>query len=245
MKIAQVSDIHISSDGRLVDGVDTRDSFKWSLSEATRTHCELLVLSGDLAATKNDWGAYPWISEQVSALPIPTLVISGNHDVTAEIVNAFGLENDYENGALRACRTQGDVTVYGLDTSSEHLSAEQLDWLREQQDGRSGGKPLLFLHHPPIACGCRYMDSHSPLVDREQSWRRIVELGHFTHVFCGHYHAHKEIERDGIRVVLCPSTLLQIRQDTPGFAIEHKRPGYLEISVRDGQVSSRAIYRDH
>jgi len=103
----------------------------------------------------------------------------------------------------------------------------------------------VFMHHPPIPCACRYMDSHSPLRNGREVWRTFVELGEVKHVFCGHYHAHKVIERDGIQVVLCPSTLLQIRQDAPCFAIEHTRPGYLEISVHDGQVSWQAIYRDH
>jgi Icc protein len=245
MKIAQISDTHISADGRLVDGVDGRDSLTWALREAVRTQCDLVVLSGDLAATKNDWGAYPWIAEQVSALPIPTHVMSGNHDGTPEVVRAFGLANDYTGGSLRSSSVHDDVAVYCLDSSSERLPEEQLEWLREEHARRSGTTPLVFLHHPPLPCGCRFMDSHEPLENRDHVWQRLIELQAFKHVFCGHYHTHKVVERDGIRVVLCPSTLLQIPQDSVGFAIEHKRPGYLEISVLDGEVSWRAVYRDH
>jgi Icc protein len=245
MKIAQISDIHISADGRLVDGVDTRESFTWALREAVGTACDGIVLSGDLAATTNDWAAYPWIAAQVAALPIPTHVMSGNHDSTDAIVDAFSLAGDYRQGTLRSTSRHGDVALYCLDTSSEQLSIEQLDWMAEHHAAQRETTPLLFLHHPPIECGCRFMDSHSPLENRAQVWQRLVQLGDFKHVFCGHYHTHKVIERDGIRVVLCPSTLLQIPQDTPSFAIEHARPGYLEISVSKGEVSARAIYRAH
>lgn len=87
------------------------------------------------------------------------------------------------------------------------------------------------------------MDAHSPLKHRDKTWQQIVDLGDIRHVFCGHYHTHKRVERDGIQIVICPSTLLQIDQQSADFEIEHRRPGYLEIAVEGGDVSWRAIYR--
>ncbi len=242
MKIAQVTDIHIPSDVRLVDGVDVRESLLWALEEIRRTGCELLVVSGDLVAHE-DFGAYRWIAEQLAELPIPVLVMSGNHDDTPMVVKHFGLAAEYHRKSLHGMRALNGVTVYGLDTSSGVLPKHQLGWLREQLD-KQQGVPLLFMHHPPIECGCLFMDSHSPLKQREDTWQGIVELGDITHVFCGHYHTYKKIQRDGIEVVICPSTELQIDQGTPDFKIEHRRPGYLEITVEGTQVSSSAIYRE-
>lgn len=246
MKIAQISDTHIAADGRLVDGVDTREHFDWSLEAATRSNCDLIVLSGDLAATERDWAAYPWLAARVAALPIPTLVMSGNHDNTAEVVRCFGLEADFHahDGTLRHARRFGDTTVCCLDTSSTELSAEQLDWLQQQRPSWHGTEPLLFLHHPPLTCGHRFMDSHYPLQNREDTWRRLLALEQIQHVFCGHYHTHKEVVHDGIHVVLCPSTVLQIDAQSPNFAIEHTRPGYLEIEVHAGRVRWQAVYRE-
>ena len=244
MKIAQISDIHISADARLVDGIDPREHFAWSLAEATRSGCDLIVLSGDLATTKHDWGAYPWIARQVDALPMPTLVMPGNHDSTSEIVRCFGLDEDVHEGTLRHRRAFDEATVYCLDTSSAQLSADQLDWVHHHQHAAEATTPLLFLHHPPILCNCRFMDSHYPLENREPTWQRLRTLDDVHHIFCGHYHTYKDLERDDIHVVLCPSTLLQIDQHTPGFAIEHKHPGYLEITVQHGTVTWQPIYRE-
>ena len=243
MKIAQITDTHISADGGPRDGVDMRESFLWALDAVRASGCELLVLSGDLVGTDVDFDAYPWIAQQVAALDIPSLVLSGNHDDTRRLAEAFDARDAFRDGCLFDVREMAGVVIYGLDTSSQRLSNRQLEWLEADLARRRGARALLFLHHPPIVCGCRFMDSHGPLLDREKVWRRIVDLGAIDHVFCGHYHTHKVVERDGIQVVICPSTMLQISQQSVGFEIEHRRPGYLEIDVDDDGVRWNAVYR--
>lgn len=115
-----------SADGRLVDGVDVRESFLWALEKVSRSSFELLVVSGDLAAEKEESHAYPWIAEQLATLPIPLMVMSGNHDDTPKLVESFGLEADWHQGSIRTTRTHGGVSIYCIDTSSEYLPEHQM-----------------------------------------------------------------------------------------------------------------------
>ena len=244
MRIAQISDIHISADGELVDGVDVRETFSWALAEAERSSADLLVLSGDLAQNPEDAAVYPWIAEQTRQVSMPVMVLSGNHDEPRALARAFGIEHRYRGGVLLAKQRIGDVVAFGLDTTTAFLSDCQLAWLRQQIES-TPGTPIVFLHHPPIPCGCVFMDTHAPLLESERVWSQLSSIDRLTHVFCGHYHTYKVVERDGIQVVLCPSTLIQISQQQTVFTIEHTTPGYIEIDVTGSDIDWRAIYRPH
>jgi len=236
MRIAQLSDIHISADCGHPRGIDVRANFSSVLSEVRRGEYDLLVLSGDLALDEGHVDAYPWIAAQIAGLPMPVLVMAGNHDDVTCMVVDFGLEQQFVDGQLRWKRTLDGIAVYGLDTSSGALAEDQIAWL-ESGVVRDGQRPIVFLHHPPLDCGCRFGDRHTPLLNRDDVWRRLAGIPGVDVIFCGHYHTHKVVERDGVRVVLCPSTELQISQDSERFQVEHERPGYLEIRIEPDRVA--------
>ena len=240
MRIAQVSDIHISADGGPFDGFDVRENFLRVLSEIATADYDLLVLSGDLAADEGHFAAYPWIREQIECLPIPALVMAGNHDDPRALAESFGLLADSRRGSLVGKRVFDGVAVYGLDTSSDSLPPCQLQWLEEDLAAEVR-LPIVFTHHPPVHCGCRFMDRYFPLRGRERVWRRLLRAG-IEHVFCGHYHTYKVAAQDGAQVVICPSTAMQLSQTSPGFAVEREDPGYLEITWEAGVLRWQVHY---
>lgn len=213
------------------------------LAEVRRGKFDLLVLSGDLIATREHGAAYRWLTAQLATVQVPVLVMAGNHDDKSALVEAFHLQHALVDGQLTAQRRLDGATVYALDSSTHALPESQLAWLHECI-ARDDQRPVVFMHHPPLACGARFMDRHEPLRDRDDVWRALTRIPGIDTIFCGHYHTHTVIERDGVRVVLCPSTELQISRESEGFAVEHERPGYLEIEVGQGGVSWRVHYLD-
>lgn len=243
MRIAQLSDIHISVDGSHPRGIDVRTNFQRVLAEVCRGTYDLLVLSGDLAATRRHGAAYAWIARELRQLPIPVLVMAGNHDDRARMIVEFGLEHELIEGNLNAKRRFSDATVYGLDTSTSMLSEGQVAWL-EQSIASDPQRALVFMHHPPVDCGHGFMDRYQPLLNRGEIWRPLSAIRGVDVLFCGHYHTHEVVEKDGVRVVFCPSTELQISRESEAFQIEHQRPGYLEIIATPEDVTWHVHYLD-
>jgi Icc protein len=240
MRIAQITDTHIGPQPGPFDGFDVRANLLRVLAEIERANVDLLVISGDLAAEQGEPPAYRWIAEQLETWPTDVLILAGNHDDPAAMVASLALESALEGADLVSVRESPDAVVYGLDTSSAHLSEPQLEWLGRMID-EDERLPIVFMHHPPLDCGCRFMDSHDPLLDREHVFGRLREIG-VRHVFSGHYHTYTVVEREGVRVVVCPSTMMQISRESEGFAVEHDRPGYLVIDVEGGAVRSEVQF---
>jgi Icc protein len=101
---------------------------------------------------------------------------------------------------------------------------------------------LLFVHHPPLLCGCQFMDSHYPLQNREEVWTQLQCLPAIEHIFCGHYHTDTTVVRDGKQIHVTPSTMMQIDRDTPTFAIAHTRPGWRIIEWSTRKVHTYVEY---
>jgi len=236
--IAQVSDTHIN---RLAEpnkntGANPRDQFLEVIRILAARPLDLLVLSGDLAALAGEIEAYIWLKQALNTFPYPYIVMPGNHDDTATMVSTFALPaSDYQQGMLYFQRTVKGRRLLFLDTSSYQLPTVQLDWLR-QQLVHDNEPVLLFIHHPPLLCGCRFMDSYYSLRNIDEVWPVLRELAPIQHIFCGHYHAAKTVMRDGKCVHVTPSTMMQIDPDTPHFAIAHTRPGWRIIEWHDSEV---------
>lgn len=241
MRIAQLSDIHISGNDESLDDIDVRGNFVAVLSEVRNAGYDLLVLSGDLAAKQADEDIYGWIRQQISELSIPVLVMAGNHDESRSVAECFDLNSSLGSDCLVERRAFPGVTVYSLDTSTEHLPPSQIEWL-ERSLAAERSTPIVFMHHPPLGCDCAFMDVHAPLLDREEAWRSLASIEELTHIFCGHYHTHKVVTKDDIEVVLCPSTMMQISERHARFRVANRRPGYLEITIDGKQIRWKAHY---
>lgn len=236
--IAQVSDTHINrlAEPIRVTGVNPRDQFLAVLRILAARPLDLLVLSGDLALSAGEMEAYIWLKQALSTFPYPYVIMPGNHDDAATMVSVFALpDGDYQEGMLYFQRTVKGRRLIFLDTSSYQLPRVQLDWLR-QQLAHEREPALLFIHHPPLLCGCCFMDTCYPLRNIDEVWPVLRELNPIRHIFCGHYHATRTVMRDGKYVHVTPSTMMQIDADTPHFAIAHTQPGWRIIEWHDSEV---------
>ncbi len=98
---------------------------------------DLVVLTGDLV----DEGRpeeYEMLRKILAALPIPYLVIPGNHDDRDNLRNAFA-DHAYlpRQGPLHYCVDDHPVRIIGLDSTVSgahhgHIDADGLDWLSER-----------------------------------------------------------------------------------------------------------------
>ncbi len=233
--IIQISDLHISAEGNKVGGIDSRANLSRLLQKFRQQAWDLLVVSGDLAATAGEIEAYCWLKLQLDSLQRPYILLAGNHDKVAVMRQVFDLPHEHEELFYRY--EINGLPLLCLDSSDNTLSAHQLQWLH-QQDPCLSQAALLFIHHPPLDCQCTFMDAHYPLLNRQQVWPQLQQLQQIKHIFCGHYHTAKRLYRDGKWIYLCPSTMNQINTLHPNY-IANAQPCWRQIQWDGRNLHSR------
>ena len=242
LRLVQLSDLHIGAKPHAqAPEVDTRRQFLQTIAKIGEDSFDLLILSGDLVDNINDIDSYQWLREMLAPYSWRYVVLPGNHDRADILQQVFALpESHFREGMLFFRAELDDLTLFFLDTSSNTLPKQQIEWLRAET---AACQPpcLLFMHHPPVLCGCRFMDDRYPLLNIEESWDKLREISVIEHIFCGHYHTAKSFSIDNKMIHLCPSTSIQIDPWTIDFAIQHTRPGWRVIDW-DGQELATTVY---
>lgn len=249
MLIAQLSDPHVRPKGLLYQGVvDSNAAFAEAIQHvlALDIRPDLVLLTGDLV-DEGQPAEYAMVREILAALPVPYLVIPGNHDNREHFRTAFA-DHRYlpSRGPLRYCVDDRPVRIIGLDSTIPgkhhgHIDQAGLDWLAATL-ARDRVKPtLLMLHHPPLVSGIGYLDDYRYF--DESSLRGVVErFGNIEAVLCGH--VHRPMVKRWAGTVLCaaPSTVTQIDLKLAASATpsSHAGPrGFMLHSwnERDGLIS--------
>ncbi|MDM8559719.1 metallophosphoesterase [Thiotrichales bacterium HSG14] len=242
--IAQVTDMHIGPSNVSYRNINARQQFLDVLQEIVKEPLDLLVLSGDLAAIDGEPETYAWIRQTLLTFPCPYLVMAGNHDHVMRMKSAFDLpESDISNGMLYFSRNIKGRRLLFLDSSPYQVSKQQLEWLNEQLT-ESNEPVLLFIHHPPLKCGCQFMDDHHALQNIDDVWEVLDQHSHVKHIFCGHYHTEKTVTKNGKSIYLTPSTVFQIDTENYHFSIDHIKPGWRIIEWKGTQVHSKVEYSE-
>jgi len=239
--MAQISDIHISEGPEDYQGIPVRENFLNTLENVGSHNPDLVVLSGDLAADHGEIGAYKFLAEALAKISIPTVIMPGNHDILSHLKNSLNLEPDPDRNEYYFIKSFQGFPIIFLDTTSNKLSRSQLEWLKDTSKEQAEKELLVFIHHPPLKCGCLFMDTHYPLLNWEETWDLISKLENIKHIFCGHYHTDKIIHSEGKNIYLCPSTMMQLSNSNPDFEIISKAPAWRMIKW-DGRELETKIY---
>jgi Icc protein len=244
-RVIQFTDIHIpnlgESFGCLGIQIDSRSNFLDAIKNGDFNENDLLVITGDIAADCGSEEIYFWVQNQVSPLPCKTIFIPGNHDCPALMKENFTKERLPSEGAYGILNWNGWSLIF-LDTSEGRLSAEQAEWILAQPTRDLPA--LLFMHHPPIRCGSKWMDKRFPLKDRDEAWSLLKKIPSLKAVFTGHYHTEDKVHRDGIDVFTSPTTTYQIYDDDSTSTKRRDEPviGYRVIFLEEDRIRTETHY---
>lgn len=240
--IAQVTDMHIGITDTPYKNIPVRQQFVNVLQELAKRPLDLMVLSGDLAAVAGEPEAYIWLKQVLATFPHPYVIMAGNHDHLTRLVEILEIPaSDLMEGMLCFRRLIKGRQLFFLDTSSYRLPLSQLHWLQTQLAG-SKEEVLLFMHHPPLLCECRFMDDRYRLQNIDEVWPVLVQLPQIKNIFCGHYHTEKTVVAANKMVHLTPSTIFQIDTQSPYFEMEHTKPGWRMIEWQGARVHTYVEY---
>jgi 3',5'-cyclic AMP phosphodiesterase CpdA len=244
-RIAHVSDTHFAPDSPHADQ-------HWAAVTAyvTATRPDLVVHTGDVTLDGHaDPAQLAYARERLAALPVPWLVLPGNHDVGDAGDPRHPLDGDRRArwaevfGTDRWSHRIGGWRLVGVDvqTLADHRpeSAELADWLVSELS--APGPTALFLHRPLWPWGeaddepRRYVGEplRARLAGLLARGVRLVGSGH-VHQFLTH-------DDDGVHHVWAPSTWALL-PDHIQPVIGDKRTGLVEhVLAGDGTVTSTFV----
>lgn len=239
LKIAYIADLHISHRGELVRNIPVEKNFEQLVPQVVKTAPDLIIFGGDQAAWDGETNAYHQIESLLKGTGIPYLGLAGNHDDIPRLNELFSLELTTDE--LYYTKTVKGKRLFFLDSSKHSVSQEQLEWLKEEAASEES-EALLFIHHPPTRCGCRYMDRDYPLRNGEELFSLLKTIPNIRYIFCGHYHTEKTFIKNGKTIFITPSTAFQLSQENPEYEVSSYQPGWRWIEWDGEELGTSVRY---
>ncbi len=233
-RLIQLTDCHLGPfpEYRLA-GVRTLASFEEVLARiaADPQPPDLVVATGDIAAHGSP-DAYLAFAERMGARGLPYAWLPGNHDDFQLMQASLGAAAPYRpllevaNWRLLLLNTAVPKAVGG------NLAAAELE-LATATLAREAGQPVaVFMHHPPTAVGCRWLDRQQ-VANGGTLAEILVRHDTVGAVFCGHIHQQATLDYAGTVLHATPSTCFQFAPHSDDFAVDTRPPGYRWIDLYD------------
>jgi 3',5'-cyclic AMP phosphodiesterase CpdA len=233
MLIAQISDLHIRPEGQLAYGVaETNVLAERAVNALLRLdpRPDVVILTGDAT----DCGLeeeFEILVRLLARLPMPVYAVPGNHDRREPMRRALGAGGYLpEAGPLDYVIETRPVRLIGLDSlvpgeSHGALAPETLGFLDTALAAEPGVPAVVFLHHPPFACGIGHMDGIRLRGGAERLGEIIARHPQVERVLTGHHHRSVQVRFAGTLCQIAPSVAhqvaLDLRDDAPScFVLE-------------------------
>lgn len=235
MIIAQISDMHIQQDRRLLKGrFDAAGNLETCIQQLNALKPDLVLATGDLV-NSGVAAEYAFLRELLAPLQAPLYLMPGNHDDRA-LMREYFPSHDYlftdharlshviECGGLRIIML--DSHIPGKDEGA--IGAAQLDWLESRLAGAPHIPAIIALHHPPFPTSPRYVGNFF-CADGPELQQAVSRHPNVLRVISGHLHRNIQVNFAHAIGSVCPSTAvtfgLAIAPKTP-FFYSSEPPGY-------------------
>lgn len=237
MILAQISDLHIKTDGmKSYRVVDTAESLRRCVAQvnALRQQPDAVVITGDLV----DFGKpseYAFLRQLLAPLQRPYYLLPGNHDERVALRAAFPEHAYLQQGGERIEYVVdiGPLRMVALDTvipraSGGELAPASLQWLDDTLAGQPLRPTVIVMHHPPFTTGIGHMDDMG-LANPDALAAVVRKHPQVERVLCGHLHRAIQSRFAGTLASTCPGVSHQVdldldRQAPSAFVMEP--PGF-------------------
>jgi len=229
-RFAFISDTHIGSP----NGSAEEDLRRTVADINQMTDIAFVVLTGDiteLGTTEEIKMAKAILSE----LKVPYYIIPGNHDTGwsetggVAFVQAFGYDKfifEHNGITFIGCASGPYVRM-----SDGHIPRDAVNWLDKELSKLKKDQPIVFLNHYPLDNG---LDNWYEAIDRLKKKNTIAAL-------CGHGHANKAMNFEGIPAVMGRSNL-RAKAEIGGYNLVDVRADSMIFSERRPGLETRASW---
>ncbi|MFA5494530.1 MAG: phosphodiesterase [Porticoccaceae bacterium] len=242
VRIIQITDCHLGADSEYrLAGVRPYYSFMEVLQRigAAGEPVDRIMVTGDIAA-QGVAPAYQLFCHRMAGTGLPYSWLPGNHDVF-ERMCAHSLLPPFEpvvavgRWRLLCLNTAVPEAVGG------YLDGDQLAAVGTTLEALEDHPVALFMHHPPTAIGCRWLDRQQ-VANGEELAAILRRHPQVRAVFTGHVHQEGFAEFAGIPLYTTPSTCFQFAAGSDDFAIATEPPAYRWIDLHsDGSHATGIV----
>lgn len=240
IRLVQVSDPHLfSNTAHCLLGMNTEDSLQQvtQLIEQQQPHIDAIIATGDIAQSPSS-ETYQRFHQHLQRFNAPHYWLQGNHDL-----DLLFCQNNATAASSPVILALGVWRIIMLNSSVDHevageITASELAWLSQALQQCVGHFCIVALHHHPVAVKSHWLDQHM-LTNNADFWRIIEQFDDVKHVVHGHVHQHVDTQRQGVRILACPSTCIQFKPHSHDFALDTAPPGYRWFSLHaDGHIDT-------
>ena len=206
---------------------------------------DIVVVTGDLIQDDSA-AAYENFRQLLDGLALPVYCVPGNHDIRPLMQETLGEPPFHYCGSLE----HGDWLIVGVDSCVDEraggeITAAEFDRVDAAIAASDASHVMLYLHHPMVALGSRWLDSVG-MENGDEAVRRFAASGRVRLAIFGHVHQDFATEIDGLRIVATPSTCSQFAPSSDEFAIDDKPPAYRRIELLpDGTQQDDLVWVDN
>ncbi len=237
-RVAVITDIHIDNDEELRYNISTKSNLLKLFQDIKSSNINFIIITGDLCYNVPKIYIYKWIKEKLDEWGFEYLIIPGNHDNPQMIKEVFNMSTTFYS--LKEWNRQ----VLFLDTYNNRLPIEQQDWIKNEIKNNTDDEIIIFMHHPPVLMGSKFMDTKYPLRNIEQTQELFLNINKKLTIFCGHYHTEIIKEYGNQQIYLTPSNIFQIDRNHLDFTIESYNPGWRYLEFSEKKIITQINYID-
>jgi 3',5'-cyclic-AMP phosphodiesterase len=194
LTIAQITDLHITSDKDLLNKARNEQRLRTVLRtiHALKPRPVAIIASGDLV-DRGEREEYLELKKIFAEVEIPLYLGLGNHDQRAPFHAVFSQTRLDENGFVQYAADLGGVRVVMCDTLDEGSNdgafcEKRAAGLRRMLEEDARVPTIVALHHPPILSGIQWMDSRPDAEWIDRLAGTIEDRAQIRAVICGHVH---------------------------------------------------------
>lgn len=240
MRIALLSDLHLTENGVHIWGVDTLGNFNKAIEKIRREpDLDAIVIAGDLSNDGSFW-TYKYVDDKLNETGIPSFCCPGNHDSISMMMNEYtpsyfhrdtvSFIGEYKLILLNSV-VPDDVEM-GKNKSRGWLFPGSFELLRQEL---SDGKPaIVVLHHPPIEPGGWL---NRKLLDNRDDFNCLLEnFDNVRLVMYGHTHFFLESKIHNALYVAPSGVGFAFDKDLQKFEIADGQEGYIIIDITSERI---------
>lgn len=267
MKIAQISDLHLTSDTTFTkNGINPYASLLSVLKHMKHNYPEItdIVVTGDISNDETQ-KSYQNLYDALIEIGVKySIWLPGNHD-SESIINSFDsngnkLQNPIVSTFTKHSESLGDAIhlidntewiILLINTKLDGSVAGQVDdneldnlfSLLEKQEyqsinARSKNNIIIFMHHPLVEVQSNWIDKVC-IKNKESVIKKLSTLDDIRAVFCGHVHQEYSTKIGKINYFTTPSTCYQFKPRAEAFEIDfNSAPGYRIIDLNNNNFST-------
>ena len=229
--IYQITDTHVPQEEDKL----TRKKFVELMEYVRKNPADILVITGDLPDKDGNIDIYRWMRSQLPAGQ-RTYVIPGNHDIDANLYEAFGEEICVNSDFFHTIELE-EIDIVFTNTGSGNFPLPQLRHL-----ARVRSHSVLFTHYPTRKISDGFMDRTYPLA-RLLEVDAAIAKSNISHVFCGHFHTdHKAVA--GYDLHVTPSPAFEVNLQDCELNVSKARLPIRRIEINGTITRTEVIYLD-